>query len=173
MRSDRADDLATVAVKGALAGAVAVWALDRVDWWFYRRESGATRLKTVIVRPRGLPPADVLAHRAADFTGLPVLRSKAAGQAIHYAIGVLPAAGWALTRRRTGGGAVAGLLYGLSLFMVQDEGLNTLLKLSASPRRYPWQTHARGLVAHLVYGLTTEIVLQLTGAGSRRRPRRS
>ncbi len=35
--------------------------------------------------------------------------------------------------------------------------------LGAEPGRYPWQAHARGLVAHIVYGLATELALNLAG----------
>jgi len=44
---------------------------------------------------------------------------------------------------------------------MQDEVLNTVTGLGARPQRYPWQAHARGLVAHIVYGVATELVLNL------------
>jgi hypothetical protein len=47
------------------------------------------------------------------------------------------------------------------LFLVQDEAVNAATGLSARPGQYPWQAHARGLVAHLVYGLVTDGVLRL------------
>lgn len=37
----------------------------------------------------------------------------------------------------------------------------TVTGLAASPGDYPWQDHARGLVAHLVYGIVTDTVLRL------------
>lgn len=41
-----------------------------------------------------------------------------------------------------------------------------MTRLAADPRRYPWQAHARGLVAHLVYGLVTDTALSvLKGPG--------
>ena len=52
-----------------------------------------------------------------------------------------------------------GLLYGLALFLVDDELLNALLGLSAGPTEYPWQAHARGLVSHLVVGVCTDVAM--------------
>ncbi len=46
---------------------------------------------------------------------------------------------------------VAGLLTGVSLSLLVDEGLTPLLGTS---RAYPLSTHVRGFVAHLVYGLS-------------------
>ena len=83
-----------------------------------------------------------------------------AGNITHYAIGVAPAAGYALMREKLPGRGVSrGVVYGLSLFLVQDEAMNSLSGLAAKPSAYPWQAHARGLVAHLVYGVTTELLL--------------
>jgi hypothetical protein len=47
---------------------------------------------------------------------------------------------------------------------VQDEGLNAASGLAADPRKYPWQAHARGLAAHLVFGVVTNAVLNLLKA---------
>jgi hypothetical protein len=71
-------------------------------------------------------------------------------------LGIMPGAVYgALRDRAPYVGAGRDGLRGLALFLVQDEGLNALLGLSGPPRRYPWQAHARGLVAHVVYGVVT------------------
>ena len=49
---------------------------------------------------------------------------------------------------------------------MQDEALNAITGLSARPGQYPWQAHARGLVAHVVYGLVTDIALNAMDAVS-------
>lgn len=46
---------------------------------------------------------------------------------------------------------------GFGLFVFQDELINAAAGLSGNPKDYPWQAHARGLVAHLVYGLMTDV----------------
>jgi hypothetical protein len=56
------------------------------------------------------------------------------------------------------------------LFLAQDEALNQVMGLSARQKDYPWQAHARGLVAHLTLGLVTNTVLNLLNA-PRPRPR--
>jgi hypothetical protein len=65
-------------------------------------------------------------------------------------------------RRRRGRHAQRGrgLLYGLGLFLILDEAVNAA-GLAADPRRYPWQAHARGLVAHLVLGVVTDAALSV------------
>lgn len=54
---------------------------------------------------------------------------------------------------------------------MQDEALNAMTGLSGPPRKYPWQAHARGLIAHVVYGMVVDAVLRAadnkTGRGVR------
>jgi len=149
---------------GAVAGAVGVWALDRVDWFMWNREDAQARAQTIRVRPGGEPPSHVLVTKAEEFTDLSTTERQhdIAGNVTHYSIGIAPAAGYALMREKMPGNGVSrGALFGLSLFLVQDEALNSLSGLGAKPGAYPWQAHARGLIAHVVYGLTTEFVLNM------------
>jgi hypothetical protein len=55
--------------------------------------------------------------------------------------------------------------------LVEDEGMNPLLDLAALPQAYPWQDHARAVVAHLVAGAVAERVLRVID-GPPGRPRR-
>ncbi|MBB5711797.1 DUF1440 domain-containing protein [Sphingomonas xinjiangensis] len=160
---------------GAAAGAAAVWLMDRADWFMWNREDEATRARTLSVRPGGEAPAGVLAATAEQHIGARTTnrQHKWAEVAVHYAIGVGPAAVYSLTRDKLPvSGATRGLLYGFGLFLLQDEALNAVTGLSAKPQRYPRQAHARGLVAHLVYGVATEVSLNfmqkaLSGSDSR------
>ncbi len=148
---------------GVVAGAIAVWALDRVDWFAYSREGAATRRRTEAVRPGGEDPAHVIATRAERVLGVhpSPAAHHAIGQAIHYGIGIAPAALYAVLRRRhpdvTAG---HGALFGLVVMLLEDETLNPLAGLAAGPTAYPWQDHARSLVAHLVHGMVTEAALR-------------
>ncbi len=147
---------------GAVAGAVGVWAMDRVDWFNYRRVDAEARRRTQGVRPGGEDTAHVMARTAerAAGAGLPPPQHHAAGTAIHYAIGIGPGALYGALRDRLPQVVTArGALYGLGLFLLQDELGNAALGTGAYPRAYPWQAHARGLVAHLVYGVVTDAVL--------------
>lgn len=66
------------------------------------------------------------------------------------------------SRRRPRLRAGYGALYGLALFVVMDEAAAPLTGSDSGPVRYPWQAHARGLVAHLVLGIITEVLLRTT-----------
>ncbi|GGI92309.1 hypothetical protein GCM10007973_30640 [Polymorphobacter multimanifer] len=157
---------------GLAAGVIGVWALDRVDWFMWNREDPAARAQTTAVRPDGEPPAQALVSKIEGATGKNVepATHEAVSQAVHYAIGIVPAIGYALLRDRLPmTGVTRGALYGIGLFLMQDEMLNTLAGLGAKPQRYPWQAHARGIVAHTVYGVTTELALNIFDKGAARR----
>ena len=151
-------------LKGAVAGAVGVWALDRVDWFNWNHEHPRLRARTRRVRPGGEPPAAVAASKLEDAADVELSDSqhRAAGMAIHYSLGIgLGALYGALRRRAPAIGAARGTLFGAALFVVEDELFGTVTGLAAMPGDYPWQDHARGLVAHLVYGIVTDTVLRL------------
>lgn len=66
----------------------------------------------------------------------------------------------------------AGLVAGFGLYAVVDEGLNPLLGFTPAPRAFPPVTHLRGLVGHLVLGLTLAAAVEAGWALLRRRPER-
>ena len=157
-----AGDLALDLVKGAIAGAAAVWAMDRLGWALWDREDPATLARERAARVEGMDPAHVFANRVADAVGHPLhpRQPHPAGVAVHYAIGMAPAMAYAALRRRspalaTGGG----LAYGLGLFLAVDEAMVPALGLASGPAAYPWQAHARGLVSHLALGVVTDAAL--------------
>jgi hypothetical protein len=159
------------ALKGAVAGAVGVWAMDRLDWFFFEHEDPAARHQTERVRPGGLDPAHVAANKVAGATGgsLHPAQPHPVGIAVHYALGIGPGALYGAFRDRLpvtteGQDHLYAMGMGLGLFAIQDEALNTLTGLAARPEDYPWQAHGRGLAAHLVFGLVTNAVLNFLGA---------
>ena len=160
-----AGDLVADALKGAIAGAVGVWALDKVTWAMWdRTDPQKLRQEEQRARPQGMDPAHVIANRAAEALGteLTPKQPHPAGIAVHYGIGVFPAAAYGALRHRlpvlTAGG---GMLFGLGLFLLQDEGLNPILGTSGGPTEYPPEAHLRGLVGHLVFGATMHASLKL------------
>jgi uncharacterized membrane protein YagU involved in acid resistance len=83
-------------------------------------------------------------------------------QALHYALGVVPAMAYAVVRRRAPVVAAAGgLLFGAILWAINDEVLSTALGLAGPPEAYPVESHARGLIGHLTLGAATDTVLEL------------
>lgn len=75
---------------------------------------------------------------------------------------MLPGALYGALRHRVKGlSGGQGFLYGLGLFLVEDETAGPLLGLASGPLTYPWQAHARGLVSHLVLGMVMDAVLRV------------
>lgn len=151
-------------IKGALAGAVGTLALDAVTWFMWDREDREALEQERQARPEGLDPAHYVASKAARAAGIELTPKQPhpAGLATHFAIGVMPAALYGVLSKRvpqvrTG----RGLLYGLALFLVQDEVVNSVAGFSGRPMQYPWQAHVRGLVGHLAYGAATDATLEL------------
>ena len=69
-------------------------------------------------------------------------------------------------------GAWLGRYEGLHIvaLAMEDEVANPALGLAAPPGRYPWQPHARGLAAHLLYGLVAELALRALAPRGQPRP---
>lgn len=156
------DTLANLLI-GAVAGVAAVWMMDRVDNFNFRHEDAAARRRTRAVRPDGQPPAQVMVDQAARRAGRSLSRDRVdrIGQGAHYLIGTAPAMLYAaLAPRYPWISRGRGALFGLGLFVVQDELVNSLMGWAAKPTAYPWQAHARGLVAHLVLGMTVDAVVR-------------
>jgi hypothetical protein len=153
------------ALIGAVAGAAAVWVMDRVDWFnFLHVVDPEARRQAQAVRPGGMDPAHVAADKLAQAVGweLEPKDNNPVGKAVHYSVGIAPAVLYSVLRHRVPAiTAGRGSLFGLGFFLVEDEGLNALTGLSAPQGAYPWQAHARGLVAHVVYGLVLDAALNM------------
>ena len=171
---------------GAVAGAAGVWVMDRVGWFMYDYEDRDAVAQELRARRGGddveFTPAEASARQDQDQPGtpgkdvahvavekaarltaatLPTAQPNPAGIAMHYGLGILPWALHAVLRRKVPAvGAGAGALYGAGLFVVNDEIVAPVLGLASGPMQYPWQAHARGLVAHTVLGVVTETVLR-------------
>ncbi|WP_434612591.1 hypothetical protein [Arthrobacter sp. A5] len=173
-------------VSGAAAGAAGVWAMDQVGWFMLRSENThtltrdlqarfpadaaenagtAAQIRGVQAGTPGRPGTASALRTATQVSGVSSTDQQPGPGAtvFHYALGMLPGALYGAVRRirpsvRTG----SGVLYGVALFVVMDETAAPLTGIASAPGRYPWQAHARGLVAHVVLGVTTEILLRAT-----------
>lgn len=92
----------------------------------------------------------------------------------HYGLGLGWGPVYTFLRRWTGLNPLsAGLLSGVAMSLVVDEGMTPLLGFSAPNRDYPLATHLRGFAAHLAYGLgvagTAESLYWLGRNGGARR----
>jgi uncharacterized membrane protein YagU involved in acid resistance len=150
------------AARGAAAGAVGTWVMDRVTTKVLERQSPADTARERAAWPNGKPSVENLVDLGAERLGITLQarqRERAIGL-VHYGLGMGPGVLYALLRKRVPLlGAGMGLVYGLLLFAVNDELLNTALGLSGPPEAYPASSHLRGLVGHLALGVTTDLAL--------------
>jgi hypothetical protein len=150
------------AARGAAAGAIGTWVMDRVTTAMYERHSAADIEREQAAWPNGKSSVENLVDGSAARIGL-TLRPEARERLIqltHYGLGVGPGVLYAMLRRRVPLlGAGMGVAYGLLLFAVNDEFMNTALGLSGPPDAYPASSHVRGLVGHVTLGITTDLAL--------------
>ena len=160
MRENRGS-LVGRAAWGAAAGVAATWLMDQVTSFLYEHEPAEVRRSED--EARGDRAAYVAAaEKAADLVGTELSGEKrqSAGLAVHWLLGATAGSLYGILRGRVPGvDAARGLAYGAAFWAVVDEGANALLGLTPGPRAFPWQTHARGLAGHLVYGVAAEGVL--------------
>jgi hypothetical protein len=152
-------------IKGAIAGAVATWVMGRVTTYFYDRENPSARRAEDEARG-GQTAYEVAAEKTARLLGKSLDRQQRQrlGSAIHWALGIGTGAVYAVVRRRfVRVGTLGGTGFGTAFWAVVDEGLVSLLGLTPSAPRFPWQTHARGLAGHLTFGTVTDATLRALG----------
>jgi hypothetical protein len=155
--------------RGAIAGAVATWFMDLVTTALYEAQSEETTARERAAQVRGKGSVENLLERMESMTGVSVPQDMrpTALQALHYGLGIGPGALYGVLRGRVPGvGAGRGILYGLALFAVNDEFMNTALGLAGPPGAYPIETHWRGLVGHVVLGVATDAGVSVLGGGS-------
>ena len=154
------------ATRGAIAGAAATWAMDQVTTVMLAVQAPEVTAQEEAARPGCKSSVTNLVDKVEAETGLmvPPRRRALVEQVVHYALGAIPGAIYGVCRRwipfaRSG----SGLFYGLGVFAINDEYLNTKLGLASTPRAYPPETLLRGLAGHAVLGVATETGIQLLG----------
>jgi uncharacterized protein DUF1440 len=160
MPHSRQSLLANIA-EGAIAGAVGTWAMGRVTSALYARENKAARQREDRAR-HGTTAYETAAQKTAALAGrtLTAQQRERYGTAIHWTLGVTAGALFGALRPRSPGVARgAGTLFGAAVWLVMDEAATPALGLTPGPRAFPWQTHARGLAGHLVFGSVANATL--------------
>ena len=78
------DSVAMDLTKGAVAGAIGVWVMDRLDWYMVEHGDPEAWRKTQAVRPHGMDPAHNMVNMAASAVGArPIPQPHPAGAAMH------------------------------------------------------------------------------------------
>jgi putative membrane protein len=152
------------ALAGAIAGLVGAYAMERFQAIWSETQKRA-RPKQTASAAKDEPTTVKAAERIAEtvlHTELPEELKPAAGEAVHYGMGMLSGAIY---------GAVAevlpivragnGLLFGAVLWLIADETAVSATGLAKRPSAYPPSAHAYALSSHLVYGFVTETVRRI------------
>jgi putative membrane protein len=154
-------------LRGLVVGLCATQALDWVSIALYRAESRQTRQRENAVRgqrhayERAIEmTAQRLGKRLSD------QQIGKWGWRFHKVFGMLGGPAYLALRRafpglRRGGG----LLFGAAFFLVVDELMVPLARLTPGPRSFGWKVHARGAAAHLAYGVAAEATARLLDRG--------
>ncbi|NUQ20919.1 MAG: DUF1440 domain-containing protein [Gemmatimonadaceae bacterium] len=153
--------LAADIIDGAIAGAIATWIMGKATTALYEGENQSARQEEDQAR-HGKTAYGVAAEKAASLAGLELSdeQRKKAGQAIHWALGIGAGALFGALRPRSEiASAAGGLLFGAAFWLLMDETVTPALGLTPGPTAFPWQTHARGLAGHLVFGTVANTTL--------------
>ena len=94
---------------------------------------------------------------------------KVAATALHFAFGsVVGGLYGGLVETNPGSSALGGAAFGTAVWVGADEVAMPLLGLSRSDFEYPLETHVQAFVAHIVFGIATEVVRRGVRAVMRR-----
>jgi hypothetical protein len=149
-------------IKGAIAGAAATWVMGRVTTYMYEHESREARRQED--RARGDKTAFAsAAEKGAGMVGADLndKQLQKAGTALHWGLGVGAGAVYGAMRGRLLDPEwKSGMEFGSGFFVLVDEVANPVLGFTPGPGAFPWQTHARGLAGHTVFGVTAEAVMR-------------
>lgn len=150
-------------VEGAVAGVVGTWLMDVATWALYRQQSSESLEQEARTRVYGKDTAHAAARHLARAAGSDAAQDEpnAAGVFIHYQLGIVPGVVYARVRETyPWATAGKGALWGALLYVTNDLLAGRLLRLTGPQRDYPWQTHLRGLVGHIVLGVGTHLTLE-------------
>jgi hypothetical protein len=153
------------AITGAAAGLLASWAMNRVYGLWSRISGDSEQPEQSAERGVSTDPATIAMINklsclllGRELTGEQVKLADLVG---HYAIGITGGVFYGavseyVPQLRAGAGAA----FGTAFFLIGEELAVPVLGLSAKPWEIPARNHVVGLLAHLIYGMTTEISRQ-------------
>jgi hypothetical protein len=147
-----------VLLVGAAGGYAAGKVMDRATTWFYQRQSDASKQREGELLPEGAPMAS--ARKLAHLVGVELTDAQAGQLAsgLHKSLGQLYGIGAASLMRAGVPPLAAGITTGVAGLLLVDELANSLF-FTPPPQAYPVESHLRGLVGHLSFGVTLGVVL--------------
>jgi hypothetical protein len=137
---------------GTGAAVAATKVMDRVTTAYHERQSDASKRRERELLDQ--PAYTVAAERLAEMQGVEIDQEQAEqlGQRLHLGLGMSGGAVAGFLAARGMNPVVAGILTGLGIWVVVDEGANAVLGITPPAPAYPRETHIRGLLGHLAYG---------------------
>jgi hypothetical protein len=137
---------------GTGAGFAATKVMDQVTTAFQERQSESSRRRERELQEE--PAYTKAAERLAQLEGrqLDPQRAEQLGQGLHLGLGISGGILAGILAARGMNPIGAGILIGLGIWLVVDEGANAVLGLTPPAPAYPRETHIRGLVGHIAYG---------------------
>jgi hypothetical protein len=154
------------ALRGAMAGAIATWLMDLTTSGMLQAQAPATTRREEAARPNGKGAVENLVDRIDSGLGwsLPESQRSLVIQLVHLGLGIGPGAFYGVLRGRVPlVGSGAGVAYGVLLWALNDEYLNTTLGLARPFDAHAAETHWRGLVGHVVLGAATDTGIVVLG----------
>jgi len=154
---------------GAAAGAAATWLMDQATSAIQERQPKQTQ-DAEKEASGGASAYENAAKKAGSLAGreLDDDETKIVAGGIHWTLGVSTGALYGLLRNRLRAiGIGSGVAYGAAVWLLLDEAAVTALGFAPAPQKYPWQTHARGLAGHLIFGAAIELPFDLLDLISR------
>jgi hypothetical protein len=149
------------ALAGGLAGIAATWVMDRVTSAMLDRQRPEVTEREEAAR-NGKSAMGIAAEETALVLGQGPLTRRQRDRwssRLHWSSGAVTGATYgALFALQPGADWKRGLLYGTAVFLLMDEALPVAMGMK--PRAFPWQSHARGAVGHLTFGLATHAALR-------------
>ena len=156
------------AVCGLVAGAAGSAAMDGY-WWAVKNAPGSRPEQKPKAgdkdQKKDEPSTQIVADKASEaITGheVPKKKKAAAGIGVHYATGSTWGVPFGMIAARLPGwGLLAGLLYGVFIWLTFDEIALRSLDIAPDAKETPTSEHLQALGAHLVYGSTTALFTRL------------
>lgn len=143
----------------ALAGLSATLLMEQASAKLYERQTAQSREREEQLRTE--MPTTTLVRKTVGLLGSELAdeRAEKLGTLSHYAFGAADGPAALLLTRLGPSPLNAGLAVATAMEVLVDEGMNTVLRLTAPPQEWPWQAHARGVLAHAVYGVSLGVLL--------------